>query len=130
MPQAINHNLTLFPIWAEESGTLANNAFEWAYGNGDEAVVTQGIPLAVGGQIFAIGTSLVGATNTTIRVLVNGIIVATSTAFTGTGSVITNLATPINVSTGDLINFQTGVAGSANEGKVVAWVRTENQSHF
>lgn len=130
VPQAINNNFTIFPIWAEESSVLANNAFQWSYGNGDGAVVTQGIPIAIGGQIFAIGTSLVGATNTTISVLVNGTNVATSTAYTGTGSAITNLVIPINVSAGDLINFQTIVAGGAAEGKVVAWVRTGSIAAF
>ena len=119
-----------YPIWAEESGALNNNAFEWSYGNGDEAPITQGIPIPVSGELFAVGVSLVGATSSTINVLINGAVVATTNPYTGTGSAITTLLTPVRVSPGDLINFQTSIAGGANEGKVVAWFSKSSAVQF
>ena len=129
-PNAPTDNYSVFSIWAEEAGTLGNNLFEWGFGNGDDAAITQGIPIPVSGDLFAVGVSLVGATSSTINVLVNGAVAATTTPYTGTGSDITNLLTPVSVSAGDLINFQTNIAGGANEGKVVAWFRTGTISNL
>ena len=129
-PSTPTANNTIFSIWAEESAALGNNLFEWAFGNGDDAPITQGIPIPVSGELFAVGVSLVGATSSTINVLINGAVVATTNPYTGTGSAITTLLTPVSVTPGDFINFQTNAAGGANEGKVVAWFRAKAISPF
>ena len=120
---ALETAYSFFPIWAEEGNFLNNNRFEWSFGSGDETLASQGIPIPESGVLFAIGVSLVGANATTINVIINGVSVATTNPYTGTGTDITNLLTPVSITAGDLINFQTNVAGGASEGKVVAWLR-------
>lgn len=123
-PDPPTDTYSVFSIWAEENSNLNNNTYEWSFGNGSETLASQGVPIPVSAELFAIGVSIVSANATSIDVVVNGAVVATSNPYTGTGAAITNLLTPISITAGDLINFKTNLAGSASNGKVVAWFRT------
>jgi hypothetical protein len=118
---------TIFPIWAEESGGLNANDFEWAYGNGDDAQANFGIVVPVDCELFAVGLTLLNGTGE-VEVYKNG---GSTGATTGTGvagATLNNLTVPVQFLAGDNLNFRTlTTAGATNGGKVVAWLRIKSK---
>jgi len=125
IPVARNNGFTIFPIWAEENGGIANGAYEWSFGNGATGNDI-GIPIAVDCTLFAasfnadvFGTSVSmnlirrrAGVNTTIQ---------TST-FTANNTV--DNFTPIEFLAGDTIVFQTNtVVGGTTDARICAWFR-------
>ena len=115
---------TYFPIWAEDSSTIAAGATEYAYGNGDETPAASGIVIGVDCELFACGGEAEASTGVNLEVLKNGGAVAETGLFDSNG--ITQLVTPISILAGDIINFRTKAVGSSGAScRPVAWFRVE-----
>jgi hypothetical protein len=118
---------TIFPIWAEESGALTTNAFEWAYGNGDESQASFGIVVPVDCELFAVGLTLLNGTGE-VEVYQNGVSTGATTGTGGIGATLNELINPVQFLAGDNLNFRTlGTAGATSGGKVVAWLRIKSK---
>lgn len=132
----INQNLddsikvTIFPIWAKESGYLDANAFEWPFGNGDDTVANFGIVVSTGCELFAVGLTLIDGTEE-LEVYKNEIFTG-ATGGAGrecVGATLNRIKTPIIFLAGDNLNFKTLKASGANNGgKVVAWLRIPSKT--
>lgn len=121
VPVDLDNSFTVFAIWAEENGGLANNQTEWSFGNGSTGSI--GIPLPIACDLFAITVnSANSASGTVINVRRNNNDVADSNALTGNNNV-TVLGSPVAFSAGDLLGFETEIAGGANNVRVAAWFR-------
>lgn len=112
----------LFPIWAEEGGSLGLNQYEWSYGNG--AVGNDiGIVLPVRCKMvhttFNADTYGTSITLTTLRNLED---VHTS-SFLGQNGV-DSPSEDIVFEAGDLVSFRTGVLiGGYTDARICAWFR-------
>lgn len=122
----------MFPIWAEENAGLgAGGAYEWAFGNGSNTNINQGIVMYVptGYRMFcvAMGCQVQGTTPTaTIELVHNSTLkgAAAQVVLTTGNRIMTELATPLEIASGDLINFHTvASSGTATSSRVVAWFR-------
>ncbi len=114
---------SIFAIWAEESGGLTANAFEWSYGNGDESQAAFGVGVPVKCELFAVGVMLFNGT-AEVEVYKNGIATGAVSGTGGVGTTIATLTTPIVFNAGDNVNFRTlNTTGSTSGGKAVAWFR-------
>lgn len=114
---------TIFAIWAEESGGLDANAFEWAYGNGDDSQAGFGIVVPFDCELFAVGLTLFNGSGE-VEVYQNGIATGATSGTASAGATINTLATPIQVNAGDNINFRTlATTGATAGGKAIAWLR-------
>jgi hypothetical protein len=118
---------SVFGIWAEEANGLNTGAFEFAYGNGDDAQAGFGIVVPTNCELFAVGLTLNNGT-AEVEVYINGIASGFTSGTAGAGpanAALFQLDTPRHVSAGSVINFGTVTAsGASNGGKPVAWFRT------
>lgn len=106
-------------IWAEENGALNDTNNEWSYGNGATGVI--GIPIYEDGELVGMtyNAETAGDATTEVEVRVNGSSVGGSiTPGNGVNNATTTFGSPISVSTGDLIGFQTVTAGGASDVRV------------
>lgn len=118
---------SIFGIWAEESGGLNANAFEWAYGNGDDSDAGFGIVVPYDCELFAVGLTLLNGTGE-VEVYRNGISTGAVSGTASAGAIINSLNTPIQINAGDNINFRTlNTTGATAGGKAVAWFRVVNR---
>lgn len=112
----------IFPIWAEENAGLGNNQREWSFGNGATGDI--GIVLPFDAQIIAVSYNADNAgTNTEVAVVIN---TSSQVATTGPQSGedgFNTLVTPVSISAGDRLGFQTITAGGASDVRVCAWLR-------
>jgi len=122
----------MVPIWAEENGTLATNAHEWAYGNGANNELDDGIVIFVpsGWTCAVVAMSLkLGGTPTSLSVQLNlnGVSQGATCNVTATAvRTVTNSSfTPLAIVNNDYINFRTQtVSGTTAAPNVVtAWLR-------
>lgn len=114
----------VFPIWAEENSALVTGAYEWAYGNGDDTVNGSGIPVPFPCEIFAMGLDHSTAGSATVMAQVNGADVGAEVSTVSERNATVTFGTPIAVSAGDVIGFQTVTGtGSAGGNRVVVWLR-------
>ena len=121
-PRDVLPCFTIFPIWAEENGPIADNTNEWSFGNGAVGAGI-GIPVPIDCEIFAVGYQAeVAGTNSQVGVEVNNVIV-TNTGPQSGNSGLNTLSTPISVSAGDVVGFMTQTGGGASDVRVVAWLR-------
>lgn len=112
----------VFPIWAEENGAIASNAYEWSWGNG--AVGSDiGIVLPMSCDLFAVTFNAdVAGTSLTMRTQKNGTDAHISN-HVGQNSVDT-LTAPVRYAAGDVLAFRTGdVVGTYTDARVTAWLR-------
>ncbi len=117
-------NGAIFPIWAEESGALAANAFEWAYGNGDDSQAGFGIVVPIECELFAVGLTVFDGSGE-VEVYVNGAATGKKSGTATAADVAFNtLDIPVLLRAGDVVNFRTTAAAGANSGgKAVAWLK-------
>lgn len=113
---------SLFPIWAEENGGMASNAYEWSWGNGATGDDI-GIVLPVACSLIAVTLNAdTPGTSATMRTEKNGVDAYVST-HVGQNSVDTLLA-PVSYAAGDVLAFRTGtLVGTWTDGRVCAWLR-------
>ena len=115
---------TLFPIWAEENGTLANNSREWSFGNGSTGNVN--IVLPVEADLFGFSFQAEsGIGDASVHVLKNDAIEYTSPQFGpeqfGNFEILT---TPVPYNIGDALGFRTNIEnGNLTDCRVCAWFR-------
>jgi len=102
-------------IWAEDNGPLVNGEREWSFGNGSEGV--NNVYAAQDGEIKnAFIDAETPGTTASIDIMINDVSAGTA-SFTSNGLV--TLGTPISVSAGDAIGFQTNtVVGTWNDVRV------------
>lgn len=125
VPQVVDNGFTVFPIWAEESADLANNTLEWAFGNGNDTLIGQGIVMPISAELFAMSLST-EASEAEVLAMQNGVNTSATISTVGTGSNngFSLLTTPIQYNPGDYLNFRTVIGGGATNGGVVtAWFR-------
>lgn len=113
-----------FAIWAEENASLSNGAYEWAFGNGDDTANGSGVVVPFDCFIFALGLDHNTAASATVAVDINGTNAATITT-SAERSAFAILGSPVAVSAGDVIGFQTITGpGSSAGNRIVAYLRT------
>lgn len=114
---------SIIPIWAEENGGLAANAYEWSWGNGATGSDI-GIPIPVACELFAVSFNAdTFGTSVQMRTQGDGTVLHTS-SFTANNQVDT-LETPVPVPAGTRLDFRTGsLVGTTTDARVCAWLRT------
>jgi len=112
----------LFPIWAEESGAMSNDAFEWSWGNG--AVGTDiGVPVGQRCELVS-ATFNADAFSTSISVHINRNNTSVELPLFNGQNGLVNFTNPVVFEAGDLVSFRTGtVTGSYSDSRVCAWFR-------
>lgn len=112
----------LYAIWAEENATLANNAYEWSWGNGATGT-TIGIPIAVESDLIAVSFNAeTFGTSLTMEIHRNGSN-QYNASFPSNNSVDT-LVSPVRYTVGQRLSFRTGtLVGSFTDARVCAWLR-------
>ncbi len=113
-----------FPLWAEESAALTASTFQWSFGNGSETPSGSGIVLADDCELYAVSAEVENGTGVKINVYKDTTIVADTGTFDE--SVFNTLATPVQFSAGDIVNFETNTVTTGDGGRVVAWFRGIN----
>jgi len=119
-------------IWAEENAALANNTYEWAFGNGANTNQNGGIAVFVpsGYSAAVVGlTACLGGGSATIELEINGsltgqtVYVDTAVSRSDGGTI-----TSQTITNADRINFKTqSQSGTSGPCTVTAWVEfTEN----
>ena len=123
IPQSVDNGFTIFPVWAEEGGTLANGSRQWSFGNGDTGDINIVIPIDC--EMFAIsfdGVDTGVGSTVTIDMMKNDAVLTTSKAFVEKD--FETLATTQSFVAGDCIGFQTNtLTGSMEDSRVCAWFR-------
>lgn len=127
VPQSIDNGFTIFPIWAEENGTLANGSAEWSFGNGATGFI--GIPLGIDCELFAISVNAdTFGTSVSIDIQRDGATVSTPN-FTSNNQVIP--ITAVSYNQGQLLSFQTNTEiGGGTDFRVCAWMRVASSALF
>ena len=102
----------IITIWAEESGPINSNEYEWAFGNGASGtsnrksgytmmrvgrIIDMGLACSVRGAAFGVNIVVNGVENTSYRVTKNN----------GELSNTTRFETPLELGAGTVINFKT-----------------------
>lgn len=116
----------LITVWAEESGPLNNNKYEWSFGDGASiGYANRGYPMLDAGRVLRMGLaglSRGGAPGTiSVNVAVNGVenasygVTKPSGQYSGTST----FGTPLELAQGDIINFK---SASTNSGVTNATV--------
>ena len=112
-----------FVLWAEESYTTTTDAYEWSWGNGDEAASGGGAVVGVDCELYAIGVAA-SSTNTDFRISVNKNTVLAGTSDAQIGLSNFTAITPVAFSQGDILDFRTHTAGLSSAGvRVFAYFR-------
>ena len=111
---------TTLSLWAEESAALTANAFEWSWGNGDEAPANGGFPVPEDCELYKVSITCSIGTGPVVEVYKNGVATGARNV-AGGQSAITELTTPVSFSAGDVVDFRTvsigtGVTGGARAG--------------
>ena len=130
---------SIYPIWAEESGDLADGLNEWSFGNGDDTPASQGIPIGFKSKLLKISINVElqsGQTTTEdveIEVYKNGSATGVKGIVTsGLASSDTKKSQVTDVSSSDLtfnendiINFKTNKDGNASmhSARICAWMQ-------
>lgn len=127
VPKSIDNGFTIFPIWAEENGGIANNQNEWSFGNGATGFI--GIPLGINCELFALSINAdTPGTDVSINIQRDGATVQTP-LFTANNQVQAFTAVPYTA--GQLVSFQTNtVNGGWNDVRVCAWFRVKSSAAF
>lgn len=120
-PSSSGDAFTIFPIWAEENGGIANNAREWSFGNGATGNIN--IVLPVEADLFALTFDAENGTgDASIHALLDDAIVFTSKQFTNQDFEL--LTTPITYNVGEGLGFRTNIEnGNFSDCRVCAWFR-------
>lgn len=120
-----------FPIWAEENAALgAANTYEWAYGNGGNTAVDEGVTLYVPSGWSATLVAMSIRLGTTSSAVVEAVVnetpqgaLANVTVVAGVGG-LNDSFDPVALSNGDLVNFRTtSSSGTAANNIVTMWIR-------
>lgn len=126
VPQETDNGYTIFNMWAEESGALEDNGFEWAYGNGDNTPNGHGLVIPVDCELWAMSLDHEGGVNTIVRAVHNSNTglsdyqVETSGAEQG----FITFPIPLTITAGDVVNFRTiSRSDEGTSGRVTAWFR-------
>jgi len=125
----------MVPVWAEENAGLGSTNYEWAFGNGANSALDDGVVIYVpsGYTCTVVAMSLkLGDTPTaiTVELGLNGVLQGSSCDVTCT-AVRANVQddfTPLAISSGDYITFRTtSVSGStAGPNVICAWLKYTN----
>ena len=126
VPQETDNGYTIFNMWAEETGPLADNTFEWAFGNGDNTPNGHGLVIPVDCELWAMSLDHEGGVNTIVRAVHNTDVSLSDyqVETSGTEQGFNVFPIPLRISAGDVVNFQTissSVEGTS--GRVTAWFR-------
>lgn len=120
----------MVPIWAEENATLADNSYEWAFGNGANMPSNNGItvyiPAGWSAEIVAMTATTNNASGSSvIEADINGVLQGALCNVTLSGrSGVNDSFTPVALSSGDRLTFRTTTAGTnSTPNMVTAWVR-------
>jgi len=96
-----------FTYWAEESSSPTAGAFEWSYGNGDEAPSGSGMMVGVDCELFGIGTIASAASRFTVRIYKTGADTGAVSDTMSSKTKYTLLSSPVSFSTGDIADIKT-----------------------
>ncbi len=121
-----------FPIWAEENSTLgAANTYEWAFGNGANTAINEGVmmyvPSGFACTCVAMGAQIgTASSSATIELVVNQVVQgsAANIVITSAANGLAELSTPLSISSGDMVNFRTTSSSTTQAAcTVIAWFR-------
>jgi len=119
----------MIPVWAEENAALGNNTYEWAFGNGANTPNGNGMTIYVPSnykcELVAMSLCLRQGTATVQAVKNTTELDTSADVSVSTGQTNANeLSTPIEFTSGDVINFKTTTqSGTGGPNVVTAWFR-------
>jgi hypothetical protein len=115
----------IFPIWAQEGGALADDSFEWSFGDSTEVSQLVGLTMAVNCELFAMSLCLDAGT-ATVEIVKNGQgIKDYAVTVNNSTKAYREFSTTLRFSKGDMLNFKTWTTdGTSGPGIVCAWMRT------
>ncbi|MEH6633472.1 MAG: hypothetical protein V7776_21865 [Halopseudomonas aestusnigri] len=114
-----------FPIWAEENADIADNTYEWAFGNGGNTSSGMGVVLAFDCDLIGIGLSIKGITSVEVEVIKNTVSTNKSVSIINDTKAHSVFDTdPVSFFAGDVVNFRTLVGSTGSDASIVtAWFR-------
>jgi len=123
----------MVPIWAEENAALADDTYEWAFGNGANTSANNGISIFIpsGYQCNIKGLSLnLNAGSATVEIIINGASISRDIY----GDASTNKSPTVEFSTAyllnnsDRLNFRTvTTSGTSGSNTICAWLEYTEQ---
>jgi len=122
----------MVPIWAEESNTLGNNTYQWAFGNGANTPSNAGITIYVPSDYTCAIVAMTATTSNNsgtskIEADVNGSVLGASDGVEVTlsgRSGENNTFTPYSINSRDRLTFRTRIAGTnTTPSTVTAWLK-------
>ena len=122
-------NTYMVNVWAEENAGLADNTYEWAFGNGANTPNGQGVALYVPAgytcELVAMTLNLRQGTATVESLKNTTLNGANANVTVSSGTTATNDSfTPIAYANGDIINFRTtSASGTGGPNIVTAWFK-------
>ena len=124
----------MVPIWAEENAALADNTWEWAFGNGANTPGNDGISVFVpsGYDCKAVALSLnLHQGSAIVELIVNGSAVSqdiSADAGAGNKSAAVEFSSPVAINNADRITFRTvSQNGTAGPNTVTVWLEYTEQ---
>ena len=124
----ISGNETIFPIYAEENGNLTvNTTYQYSFGNGGTS--SNGLIIPSTCTLFAVGLT-VNQGSAEVTVYKNNVATSATSGLataSATSGALNTLSTPIEFTTGDVINFRTSISNTAARGRAVAWFKVSNK---
>lgn len=119
---------TVFSIWAEDNASLDVNAFEWAFGNGSNTPLNDGVVIPIDCELFAMGLNVQGGSATVRAVIDSNSSLSDYQVAAAAPQGSVTFGTPLAITAGQLINFRTIASSGAdtNQGRVSAWFRVRS----
>lgn len=116
-----------FAIWAEENAVMSSNSYAWSFGAGGGSGSSGGIVIPVSCELYALCLNTNGTAGTaTVAAELDGVEVGT-VSVTASSSAFSVLGSPVAVTAGKRINFETKTvtSGTSTSGnRVTAFFRT------
>ena len=108
----VDNRKPLITVWAEDKGPIAENEYEWSFGNGASGNEGRGYPMSAAGRVLRMGlaatTSGSAPAAASVNVVVNGVenasygVTKPSGQYSGTST----FGTPLELAQGDRVNFR------------------------
>lgn len=109
LPNIVSSTATFysyFTYWAEESGGLNANGFEWSWGNGDEAPANGGLEVPIDCELYAVTVTGSNGSGAIVEIYKQGTTTGAQN-LPGGQSTTTQLTTPIIFTEGETVDFRT-----------------------
>ena len=116
-------------LWAETRDSLTADDYEWSFGGRNRNGGQSGYTMIAPGRLIGLGLSTGGVVrdDTGVTIVVNERTLPAYQVYKGSGSrsAIERFRVPLELNTGDVINFRTLISGNARGGVITALIELD-----